>query len=207
MSNLSALPISDLRNIFDLTAMIETGAEHGYGIKAGLSAGFEKIYSCEILKQNYDQVVNMFWDNHNVKVVYGASRNVLSSMLDNVKCDNCLFWLDAHLPNCHDRSREYTIEDILPVLDELRIIAEHDRCHDGDLIIIDDLCLLNESFRGQDFDLQRWTDNKGSRDIDLDNILELFEEHIWFREDTSDGCLIAIPFMSAKINKFGWKML
>jgi hypothetical protein len=72
MSNLSALPISDLRNIFDLTAMIETGAEHGYGIKAGLSAGFEKIYSCEILKQNYDRVVNMFWDNHNVKVVYGA---------------------------------------------------------------------------------------------------------------------------------------
>jgi len=194
MSNLSMLPISDLKKIFDLNVMIETGTEGGYGVEVGLRAGFEEVYSCEVIEKNYFIAQKKFGGYENVHLFRGTSKDMLPIMLDSVGEEQVLFWLDAHLPNCFDLERDYSINDILPLEDEVEIIKNHEvhNC-DNDVICIDDLCLLDEKFRGADFDLQRWTGNKGARDMGVDTIIDIFSNHIWYRDDRADGILIGFP--------------
>lgn len=193
MSNLSMLPIHELRTIFNLDVLIETGTEYGYGIDTGLKASFKEVYSCEILENRYKKAQDKYKANDRVFLFNGASKDMLEVMLDMNSKQSALFWLDAHLPNCHNPAGEYTIEDILPLIDELKIIAGHERNSKNDVIVIDDLCLVDEQFRNKDFDLQRWTHNKGSRDIAISNIKLVFNYHIWFKDIRAEGCLIGLP--------------
>ena len=48
MTQLRHLPISMLKQRFDLNVMVETGTEGGDGVVTGLSCGFDEVLSCEI---------------------------------------------------------------------------------------------------------------------------------------------------------------
>lgn len=206
------LPIADLRVLFDLAAFIETGTEHGYGVEAALSAGFQHVYSCEIITDTYLGAFEKFKTDKRVSLFLGASSETLSKMIKSTKNKNILYWLDAHLPNCHDPQKEYTIEEILPLLDELKIISEYD--NGKGIILIDDLCLMNLFYRKEDFDLQKWTGGKGARDIALDAIKQMFKNHLWYQDDRCEKVLIGVPRANTEIEwnsfsklvkQFGWR--
>jgi len=70
MSNLSMLPIRQLKDICGLGVMIETGAEAGYAIDTGLKAGFSNIYSCEILAGRFDKLVEKYETDYRVTLFH-----------------------------------------------------------------------------------------------------------------------------------------
>lgn len=217
MSNLNMLPVAELRTLFNLGVMIETGTEQGVGVKTGLNAGFQKVYSCEIIESRYKEAQNKFKNDERVILFSGESKVMLEVMLDLNQKDAALFWLDAHLPNCHSPNAGYNIDQILPLIDELKIIANHDRNCKEDVILIDDLCLINKEFREKDFDIQKWTHNKGIRDIAIDTIKNLFGNQTWFIDHRSEGVLIGLPntpnknlsssLLDSLLNQYNWEKI
>lgn len=194
MSHLSMLPIAKLRDIFDLKAMIETGTEAGYGVETGLKAGFNNVCSCEIWDKRYEQSKERFKDDDRVHLFKGPSGEQLKKMLKFVGDVPVLFWLDAHLPNRHDRSREYSLEIILPLPDELEIIySSKIRSYIHDVILMDDLCLINNKYRDNNLQMKEWTDGKGSRDVAIDWMQIYFEAHDWYIDQRQEGVLIGLP--------------
>ena len=189
MSNLGMLPVKQLKDICNLTVMIETGAEAGYGIDVGLKAGFEHVYSCEIINSRYEKLLKKYETEYKVLLFSGDSKNMLSKMICAKGDENALYWLDAHLPNCHDPSRDYDIRVILPMRDELELLRDSG----NDVICIDDLCLFDSKYRGKDFDLQHWTGNKGERDFAVDEIKDFMPDHEWVIDMRQEGILIGIP--------------
>ena len=106
---------------------IETGSHKGDGIQRSLNAGFELIYSIEIIPEYYELCVNRFKGVTNVNIMLGDSRTVLKELLPIIR-QPITFWLDAHL--C-------VPSDITAILEEIEVIKQHGiKTH---TILIDDL--------------------------------------------------------------------
>jgi hypothetical protein len=189
MSNLSMLPIRQLKDICGLNMMIETGAEAGYGIDTGLKAGVNTVYSCEILEGRFDKLIKKYETDCRVTLYHGSSKRMLPKMIEEIKGGSVFYWLDAHLPNCHDAANNYSIKEILPLTDEIEALKNSV----DDVICIDDLCLFDHRFRHKDFDLQRWTHNKGERDMPVDKIRDIMPQHEWVIDTRQECVLIGIP--------------
>jgi hypothetical protein len=114
---------------------IETGSYHGDGIQHALDAGFNYVLSIECDRDLFEITNERFWDNDNVVVFYGDSREVLQEVLEDIE-EPCTFWLDSHSPKN------------LPLLKELEIIKNHPiKTH---TILIDDLRLWSVKETGFD---------------------------------------------------------
>ena len=145
MSNLSSMPVGQYRIDYDLTALVETGTEGGFGVSIAIRAGFENIYSCEIGYALYNEAKEKYGNDDKVNLFLGSSLKRLPDMLKEVEEENVLFWLDAHLSN----EKEYFDEDRfpdkerLPLESELHIILENRNCID-DVFLLDDIDLYND---------------------------------------------------------------
>jgi len=194
MGSLSLIPIGAIRKTFNLTAMVETGSEGGFGIGIGLRAGYEKIISCDIIEERYEQASKLFENDNRVKVFFGDSRIVLPEMLKEVEEDNILFWLDAHLPNYSPLKgdRKFTMGEILPLRDEFDIILKNRDCS-SDVIIIDDLCLYDRLYREKGFDLEFFMELEEQRSIPINKIVSLFPDHNWEIINKAEKYLVLTP--------------
>ncbi len=93
---------------------VETGTNHGGGVKVALDAGFSLIYSVEIDSSLYLKSKERFASNENVFLFHGDSKGILPVMLKKVR-GKATFWLDAH-PS-HGPGN--------PLLQELEYIEQH----------------------------------------------------------------------------------
>lgn len=191
MSNLNMLPVSPLREIFNLTAFIETGTEQGYGVETAIRAGFKKVLSCEIVNRRYLAAAARFKINPIVSIYEGASKDVMPKMLKATKDDKRMFWLDAHLPHWGEPDIDYDIKQILPLRDELSAIKNTGALND--VFLIDDIRVFDKRHREKGFDLQFWVKNKGERDIAIDQIKNLFPFHIFYIDKRAEEVLIGLP--------------
>jgi hypothetical protein len=106
------------------TQFIETGTFQGDGVFTALGLGFEKIYSIEIVFENYEYAYNRWSSLDNVKLYYGDTADMLKEVLPDIN-EPSFFWLDAHF---HSSEPTYKELDII----ESHIIKTH-------TILIDDI--------------------------------------------------------------------
>ena len=173
MSNLSSMPIADYREKYNLTALLETGTEGGFGVSIALRAGFKRIYSCEIVFDLYNESMEKYGDKKEVHLFYGSSLEVLPAMLDLVQEDKVLFWLDAHMTV--DEKGLYSKEDRFPLIQELSMILWKRDCKE-DAFLIDDIDLYTADFENSE-------------------ILKLFPNHFYemHHPTESDKTLMLFP--------------
>ena len=79
----------------DIKIFIETGSFEGYGMQRALDAGFEEIYSCELMERHYNFCMNRFKDNNNVNLYLGSSEDFLPEIMNEID-ERFVLWLDAH---------------------------------------------------------------------------------------------------------------
>lgn len=129
------------REHYGLTTLFETGTFRGGGVQSALDAGFERIFSVEIIPELHRDNVERFAANSNVAILKGESATVLDATLPGID-SNILFWLDAHCPGADHGLADYNAEPDetvrCPLEAELEIIRKH-REGRPDVFIIDDL--------------------------------------------------------------------
>jgi len=101
----------------DSNTMVETGSYIGDGIAKGLEAGYDKIFSFEIIPENYHICMERFKDNSAVNCFQGDSIKLLPGVLASIN-GRIVFWLDSHFVGETDA-------DLYPIMNELKIIKKH----------------------------------------------------------------------------------
>ena len=127
--------------------LIETGTNEGAGILMAVYAGYNKIYSCDILEKFVTNARNKF-DSNIVEIFHGSSEDALRYFLSKIN-ECCTIFLDGHvMPNdtqdplkgFHaDQKKETEKLKIknCPLMEELEIISSSNiKNH---IIIIDDI--------------------------------------------------------------------
>lgn len=99
---------------------VETGTYEGETVRLALKSGFNKIYSCELNDELFSKCRNMFKDNPNITILQGDSIDCLKDILSRIE-GPATFWLDAHASGELVGGKSGGS----PVIDELRLIAEH----------------------------------------------------------------------------------
>lgn len=74
---------------------VETGTHLGGSVEASLELGFDKIFSCEMMKDRFDHCMNKFSENENVYLWNGTSIDCFPEIVSKLDFKS-LFWLDAH---------------------------------------------------------------------------------------------------------------
>lgn len=116
----------------DSNTMVETGSYIGDGIAKGLEAGYDKIFSFEIVPENYHVCMERFKGNSAVNCILGDSIKLLPGVLASIN-ERIVFWLDSHFVGETDG-------DLYPIMNELKIIKHHSiKNH---TILIDDVRLF-----------------------------------------------------------------
>lgn len=99
---------------------VETGTFKGDTVNLALEAGFNRVYSCELNVELFNNCVKRFENNINVTIIHGDSIDALDIILKQIT-GPATFWLDAHAsgPLLGGRSGGS------PVIDELQLIQSH----------------------------------------------------------------------------------
>ena len=122
--------------------LIETGTYHGNGIRCAISAGYKKIYSCDI-NEDYVKKAKQMYSNQGAIVENLESSKFLESILKDIDIRTVIF-LDAHFWPENPKNKELgfkpdTVKNGIrpcPIVDELNVIKNH---HIKDhVILIDD---------------------------------------------------------------------
>jgi len=116
----------------DSNTMVETGSYIGDGIAKGLAAGYDKIFSFEIIPENYHSCIERFKDKPEVNCFLGDSIKLLPGVLSNIN-ERIVFWLDSHFVGETD-------SDLYPIMNELKLIKNH--FIKNHTILIDDVRLF-----------------------------------------------------------------
>jgi len=121
---------------------IETGSHRGDGIQHALDAGFVCVYSVDISPFAYGWCSHRFVEQRDKVALHLCdSREFLQTLLPKISC-RCTFWIDAHWCGGNDEmgGQDGGTETDIPMLDELRVIADHGvKDH---IILIDDVRLM-----------------------------------------------------------------
>lgn len=126
---------------------IETGTYYGDGVQKAISAGFEKIYTCDINPFFIDEAKKRF-PNNDVQFYRGASEKVLPKILREIN-EECVIFLDGHAMPYDAKNpilgfgedTQFKKNKPCPLLEELDIIKNHSiNTH---TILIDDLQCMN----------------------------------------------------------------
>jgi hypothetical protein len=143
------------------SAFVETGTGHGNGVDKAFTLGFEKIYSTEIIEEQFEKLKPKYENIPNIFLYNLPSPQFLKEVLPKIQ-GNIFFWLDAHYPgadlhmsnckylpnvDCWNYDPGIPEEFRLPLLTELLIIKEL-RKDKKDIIFIDDLAIfLDDNIR------------------------------------------------------------
>lgn len=133
-------------------AFIESGTYQGDTVKTAIQFGFKNVHSIELCTEHYDNCVEMFKNEKNVKIWKGDSPDILRDYIIPSLTEPATFWLDAH--------RSFTLETPgsekygpCPLLHELEAIAESSI--NNHVIFADDVRLFDtdswDFLRKQDF--------------------------------------------------------
>lgn len=120
---------------------IETGTYQGDTIEIIKDSNkYKYIYSMELSDVFYNNCVNRFINDKNIKIFKGNSRYDLIKIIYNINC-NITFWLDGHWSDVSNVACDKEL--LCPVLYELDQIKQHHlKSH---TIIIDDIRLMDGS--------------------------------------------------------------
>ena len=143
--NSDLIPEVEIKRIIDklnIKTVIETGTFKGFTTKK-FSELAEEVYSIEIAEEIANQAKSYLSDCNNVKLLKGDSATVLPVLLQFLKCDLPLFYLDAHWYN------------YWPLLTEITTISQYFK--ENCVIVIDDFQVPGRPQLG--FDTYKGTPN------------------------------------------------
>ena len=131
------LPHKEKQNIlrkyareYNLRVFVETGTFEGDMVEA-MKNSFDKIYSIELLRENFEKAKNRFKRNRHIEIIWGDSGKELGKIVKMIS-QPALFWLDGHYSGKNTAKGE----EITPICQELEhIFGSQDLKH---VIIIDD---------------------------------------------------------------------
>ena len=187
---------------------IETGTGLGHSLlHAAKQRTFKTLHSSEIHKQTYKEAIHRFSKFDNVFIHNQSSSNFLNNVLPKIPSDKtCLFYLDAHFPgevsSNYDYKKNIINETSFPLKDELNIINKI-RPKSKDIIIVDDLCLLEEG------DFENGNIAHGFANIfnkvGTSFIEEIFHDRQILRDYRDEGYLLIIPQNSPfRLRRLNW---
>ena len=116
---------------------IETGTCSGQGVLSAIAAGFDKVYSIELSRYNYNVSLKNVGKTPKANLIFGDSAVELPKLLEKLH-EPCVFWLDAHFSGGTTAGKGKPA----PLLDELEAIARHDIKHHA--ILIDDIRIYGD---------------------------------------------------------------
>lgn len=116
------------------TVFVETGTHLGDTIDE-MKGIFNELHSIEINQQLYENAVERFKNDSNVKIWFGDSPDILPDILKNVN-DKITFWLDGHASGPLTGGKYGGS----PLVSELLCIKNHSR--NDHVIFIDDVRLF-----------------------------------------------------------------
>lgn len=141
MGTLAHFNLAGIRALHSLKSFVETGTAQGDGVAMALAAGFDPIYSVEVMPEVAQSARARFKGQRAVEIFEGDSRHCLPEILKELPREPALFWLDAHFPGAHGHGQAYDAEpDLnrrLPLHDEIDIIRKM-RGDARDVLLIDD---------------------------------------------------------------------
>jgi hypothetical protein len=193
MGKLSHFDLNGYIHSYGLNHMIETGTYLGDSVAHAIQFNFEKIYSIELVEDFYEKSSNRFKYNEKVIILNNTSKDGLVKILTNYDVKNCLFWLDAHLPNFYksEYSSDYKKDKdlLIPLEDELRTIIKNKNIM-NDVFIIDDLRIYELG----NFQKGNWTGAMDSGVTGIDFIYELLgNSHNINKSYDDEGYIICTP--------------
>ena len=122
------------------TIFVEGGTSLGWGTATAIQAGFEKIYTIELLKNLFEDTQKMFSKeikSGKVVTINGDTQTVLGQILEEVN-QPATFWLDAHFGKKYKGEKPRC-----PLLAELDVIKQHTvKTH---TLLIDDMRLFGKA--------------------------------------------------------------
>jgi len=185
---------------YKINTFIETGTGVGDSLRYASSFNFETLFSIEIVKELYDELV---FNDERITVCNTDSISGLNRILTTrVGGDGVvLFWLDAHLPGVDYHVDGYSPEDRIDKAIKFPLEAELEqilsvRDISMDVVIIDDLRLYSdEAF--WDTSLGNSLIEKWRQDYSLDSLFSTLEKIKKTHDVTTDtrdqGYLILTP--------------
>ena len=116
----------EIKKKFDYNTIIETGTGGATSFEI-FTTVFEKVYSCEILYDNYKDYYTKYQNNKNYKIIAGNSVESLKLFMEEFEGSDFFLYLDAH-------------SETSPVLSELQVMIDYKRnpvilIHDFDVDI------------------------------------------------------------------------
>ncbi len=142
---------------YDINYMIETGTFQGDAVAYALEFNFKNIYTIELIKEYYEYCCKRFEGNKNVVLLNNNSKDGLLEIFKKYDVGNCIYWLDAHLPNLYNKSYSGNYlnekEILIPLEEELKIIVSNKNIS-NDVFIIDDLRI----YENGNFQAGNWSD-------------------------------------------------
>lgn len=165
----------DLKNALGCHVFIETGTYKG-NTALWASKHFRDVYTVEINPDRYKKTVSRvsnMKDVGNIKFLNGNSKDMLTNILKDVN-EPVIFWLDAH----GLYAGQMTVEDEIPLMDELNTIFEWQKRTDQEcVILIDDARLFtNPPPIDKGYHPELWPNT-----VDIDDVT--FFHEMWIAKD------------------------
>lgn len=158
-----------------ITNFIETGCFRGNSLSFALKLnGIKKFYSCDIDPEAVEYCRSRFKEDSRLTIYNFESVKFLKKILPMIE-GNCLFWLDAHLPDFDKTSGQVYIDNKFnfPLEKELKVIRELSDQYCSDVIIIDDLRIYEDG----DFEGGNWEDRQKFQKTNI-SFLEKYDYNI-----------------------------
>jgi hypothetical protein len=142
MSELKHLPVAQLKEQYGLRSFVETGTEHGNGLRFAMTLEFQHYFSCDV-NEEYARKASLEFGN--TARIYNCNSLAFIRCLP-IDIGPCLWWLDAHFANVRPGAFGEPDELRFPVMHELHLIRRRPQ-YNHDVIIIDDLICIEGSPR------------------------------------------------------------
>lgn len=178
---------------YNLRNLIETGTGAGETLSFVRPLDLDLIQSCEIEESQFNKLKEAFPDS-NIKLWNGSSTTMLKSMMDELN-GPALIFLDAHFPGAgyvrtEFKTEVYSIEDTLPLEQELKLISEWEYAKDS-VIVVDDLRIYKAgNYEGGD-----WTEREELfGQLNYNFLYDTLEDtHLVVEKTVHQGVLIYLP--------------
>lgn len=131
--------LKSYKDKYDIQNFVETGCYLGEGIASAIECGFkeENIYSCDIVERFARGVSSIY---PKATIICAESTIALSEIIKK-PIGKTFFWLDAHFASNYGGKE--TLEDRMPILEELRIISQK-KGIENDIVVCDDMRVIQD---------------------------------------------------------------
>ena len=133
-------------------SLVETGTQHGKGLREFIACGFKNIHSIEAYKQYFDNCSRVFERDIKAGLItlhFGPSETELAKVIASIP-GPIVYWLDAHFQGTEIDAKHCPLDDEVKAILGRGIKAD-------DIILIDDIRLVvqQRAWRGHDVDFNQ----------------------------------------------------